>query len=42
MNGQKHKLFVLLKLVLAEEERKKQLELAEKKAMEQRRYAFNS
>lgn len=38
MNGQKHKLFILLKQVLAEEERKKQIELAEKKLMEQRRY----
>lgn len=38
MNGQKHKLFMLLKTVLAEEERKKQIELAEKKMMEQRRY----
>ena len=38
MNGQKHKLFMLLKTVLAEEERKKQIELAEKKLMEQKRY----
>jgi len=37
LNEQKHKLFLLLKVVLAEEEKKKQAELLEKRLLEQKR-----
>jgi hypothetical protein len=36
LNEQKHKLFLLLKMVLAEDEKKKQAEMAEKKLLEQK------